>query len=292
MGPGGPGDELGRRSESPLDELGDCCCGRCQGVGVARRRLDGDETGEVVDHGVEVETSALHGATVAMTRAPGGPATWLAAASGAELFDHDVQRTATDGSPRRPRCVSARSPRGAHASAGRPARRANAADARPAPRGGGDARRRVGHLVHVARAGPSDQRLGRRAAGDREGVAPRRRRHRPPGCARAAVAAGAAVAHRRATAPTTSPLPCAASSTPSNRHRHTSSDRAGSSPRGTRPRPGCTRRSTRCPTATAPCCGCSSATRRRAISSSTGTSTPARRSPSSAPRRRRGERTR
>ena len=61
-----------------------------------------------------------------------------------------------------------------------PAARAGPAHPGPAPRGGGAAGRRVGHLVHVARAGPADQRLRRRAAGDRPGAAPRRRRPGPP----------------------------------------------------------------------------------------------------------------
>ena len=56
--------------------------------------------------------------------------------------------------------------------------------ARAAPRGGRPARRRVGDLVHVARTGPPDQRLDRRAAGDRAGAAPRRRRPGPPRLAR------------------------------------------------------------------------------------------------------------
>ena len=76
-----------------------------------------------------------------------------------------------DGPSRRARRVPAGAPRGESARAGRAAARARAAHARAAARGGGDARRRVGHLVHVARTGAPDQRVPRRAARDRAGAA-------------------------------------------------------------------------------------------------------------------------
>ena len=71
---------------------------------------------------------------------------------------------------------SSRARREALRPTGRPPRRPRPAHAGPAARGGGDARRRVRHVVHVARAGPPDQRLDRCAAGDRARAAPRRRR--------------------------------------------------------------------------------------------------------------------
>ena len=80
--------------------------------------------------------------------------------------------------------VPARQKRGAVARAGLPATWPQPAHARAATRRGRPPRRRVRHLVHVAGAGPSHQRFRRRAAGDRTGVAPRRRRPGAPRLAR------------------------------------------------------------------------------------------------------------
>ena len=70
------------------------------------------------------------------------------------------------------------------ARAGLAAARPQPADTGSASRRGRPPRRSVRHLVHVAGAGPAHQRLRRRAAGDRAGVAPRCRRPGPPRVAR------------------------------------------------------------------------------------------------------------
>ena len=67
-----------------------------------------------------------------------------------------------------------------HARTSRSRARPAPPNTRPAPRGGGAARRRRRHLVHVARAGPSDQRQRAGARRRRAGVRPRARRALAP----------------------------------------------------------------------------------------------------------------
>ena len=70
-----------------------------------------------------------------------------------------VHRSAIDRPPRRPRRVPARPARSPVADSGWVACRPRPPHPGLAPRGGGDARRRVRHLVHVARTRSTDQRF-------------------------------------------------------------------------------------------------------------------------------------
>ena len=137
-----------------------------------RRRLDVHRAREVGEHRVEVDRRAVAPAHSAVNGTdqvvPVVPATTLHA-------DPDVLQWG-DGPAQRPRpsssaLAASRSPR--RTSDCRPDAPAHA---RAAPRGGRDARRGLGHLVHVARTGTADQRLGRRARRAGPHAAPRRRR--------------------------------------------------------------------------------------------------------------------
>ena len=129
---------------------------------------------------------------------------------------------------RRARRLPPRPTGGADAGAGQAAARPGAPDAGAAPGGGRAARRRVGHLVHVAGAGPPDQRLaptccarsGGRCASTRPGSEHLVSLAQPVGrrrCGRRHARRGAVVA-------------AAADRGASNRRRPTSSGRTGSSP--------------------------------------------------------------
>src|SRR5690606_10234670 len=133
---------------------------------VVRRRLDAHQAFEIGEEQREVG----HAATVP------GAAWWRPhLARAARLWS-----TGWDGPSRRARRVPAGPPGGRHPRTGRAALRRTAPHPGTASRGGGDARRRVAHLVHVARAGPAHQRLARRPGRDRTRPTSGRSRDRAP----------------------------------------------------------------------------------------------------------------